>query len=370
MQLWPGFAFLSIARPAPTPITCIKSSTTFEALISCFDALTVPANFYTDTTYLAAQPSPQELLDFQSLVTALLYVDGNCSSVPIPPSIAGIYAVSLFPSTDSGAQFCIAAESTSEGGAYAKGWGLFAVPATRSAIQRDIHLSAPHPAFDLFTPQQAGALFHAVGARSLFISGRQRMALAEPSTCVVPTGAGTVYYKTDATHDTEEPFFAVNAAIRAYLAANGGCPNPSCAFIQFHGKSASTCPTDTMFVSAGLGRSASSLAWYTDADASRPAVRLAHSLMLAFAATGAIISLPSDNTSTCALTATSNVVGRLLNGVPSGELCTQGATAATASGAFVHVEQAVGVRQDAEGGVRGVGGGVEGGVPRAGGVGV
>ena len=49
------------------------------------------------------------------------------------------------------------------------------------------------------------------------------------------------------------------------------------------------------------------------------------------------ISLPSD--SSCGLTATTNILGRFLNGVALGSVCGTGSTASTATGHFVHVEQ-------------------------------
>ncbi|KAJ7058731.1 hypothetical protein C8F01DRAFT_281409 [Mycena amicta] len=346
MRLWPEFAFFSVCQ-ALSPIPCLQTSTTFEALVACFDTFTVPPNFYTDDTYTAAQPAAEELQGWNDLVSAVLSVDGNCTSLTVPSPLADIYTISSFPD-DSGAQYCVASETYAENGAYAKGWGLFAVPATHNAIRLDIHLSAPHPQFDLFTPEQAGALFKAVGARSLLIAGRQRMSYAVPSDCVIPTDNTTVYYKTDPAHDTNEPFFPANIVIRDWQNAHGGCPAATCAFIQLHGKAASTCPTDTMFLSSGLGRSAASIAWYTD-TVDRPVKRIKQSLISAFTAAGHnfTFSLPSD--SECSLTATDNVFGRLLNGVDVGEVCTRGASAEETEGEFVHIEQAIGVREDATG---------------------
>jgi hypothetical protein len=51
------------------------------------------------------------------------------------------------------------------------------------------------------------------------------------------------------------------------------------------------------------------------------------------------ISLPSDNSSTCDLTATDNVFGRRLNRIAETSVCTQSATASTVTGQFVHIEQ-------------------------------
>ncbi|KAF7293867.1 hypothetical protein HMN09_01182800 [Mycena chlorophos] len=348
MQLsWPAPALFS--RPALaslSPIPCLHNSSTLETLVACFDNYTVPYDFYTAETYAEAQPLADQLHDWTTLIDSVLSVDGSCSSIPIPPSIAEIYSLSLFSDTSGpGAQYCVLSELYSLDGAYARGWGLFVVPATAQGVQRDVHLAAPHPQYDLFTPEQAGALFKAVGARSLLIAGRQRTAYALPSDCVVPTSNITVYYKTDPAHDTDEPFFPASLAIHAWQETHGGgCPAASCAFIQLHGKSASTCPTDTAFLSAGLGRDPASREWYTS-PTSQPVKRLKPALIDAFASVNSsfTFSLPSD--SSCSLVATDNVFGRFLNGVPAADVCTQSASAERAKGEFVHVEQAIVLRE-------------------------
>ncbi|KAJ7073475.1 hypothetical protein B0H15DRAFT_792830, partial [Mycena belliarum] len=324
--------------------TCLKNATsTFEDLVACFDAYTVSEGYYSDETYTAAQPTDDQLRGWEDLTTSLLSVDGNCTSVVVPSSIAYVYDVSLFRDPE-GPAFCIASESSSVDGVYAKGWGLLAVPATIAAVKRNIHLAAPHPAYDLFTPEQAGALFKSTGARSLLIAGRVRTAYMAPSDCVT---SSTIYYKTDPAHEIAEPFFSASKAIRAWQHANGGCPAASCAFIQLHGKGARSCPSDTIFLSSGIGIPPGSLprirspkpgrsAWYTD-PAARPVKSLRAALAAAFPTW--TVALPSD--SACRLTATDNVFGRLVNGVPAQAVCTNASNAALTTGEFVHIEQAV-----------------------------
>ncbi|KAJ7461393.1 hypothetical protein B0H11DRAFT_1736032 [Mycena galericulata] len=332
-------AYLWRPLNASEQIPCLQNTTpsetaSFEDVVECFDAYTVTEGYYSDETYEEAQPNPEELCGWEDLVLSLLSVDGNCIAVVVPASIAEIYQVSLF--TDpAGPQYCVASESTSIDGVYAKGWGLVVVPATRDAVMRDIHFAVPHPAYDLFTPEQAGALFKSTGARSLLISGRVRTANLASSDCVIPTSNSTVYYKTDPTHDVAEPFHSASKTIRAWQHANGGCPAQSCAFIQLHGKAASSCPTDAIFLSSGTGRSTSSISWYTDA-VDRPIKRLKTELVAAFPTWN--VSLPSD--SGCSLTATDNVFGRLVNGIPESLVCTNTSTAALTTGEFIHIEQA------------------------------
>jgi hypothetical protein len=196
--------FLSLTQPLANTsgqITCLQNATsTFEDLVACFDAYTVSEGYYWEGTYSAAQPDADQQYGWADLVSSLLSVDGNCTSVEVPASIAQFYDVTLFVDP-TGPQYCVASESMFIDGVYAKGWGLVAVHATQSAVKRDIHLAAPHPAYDLFTPEQAGALFKSTGARSLLISGRSRAALPSASDCVIPASNSTIYYKTDPTHD-------------------------------------------------------------------------------------------------------------------------------------------------------------------------
>jgi len=128
--------------------------------------------------------------------------------------------------------------------------------------------------------------------------------------------------------------------------------------VQIHGKGASTCSSDTVFLSAGIGtlfsftiiaiitdgnvvvgNSSASKLWYTD-TADRPVKRLQRSLQHTFPSWR--VSLPSD--SNCPLTATKNVVGRYMNGIDITRVCSVSATSRLASGEFIHAEQSQGAR--------------------------
>ncbi|KAG6916881.1 hypothetical protein DXG01_004790 [Tephrocybe rancida] len=311
---------------------CIQSSS-FEEMVNCFDTYTVFKDIYTEQTYKEAQPTSSERAAWLSTITSLLDVDGNCLTTVVPPILKDIYRISQFNEA-SGASYCILSEITAYGIEYGKGWGIFITPATRAAVSRQIHLSAPHPSFDSGTPQQAGALFKSTGAKSLLIAGRSRLSFRIPSPCV-PSTPKTTYYITDPAHDKGEPFYDASRSIYKWQSDNGGCPTESCAFVQFHAKGPSTCRTDQIFVSAGLGgNDAPSKAWYLD-DVSRPAKRLTTQLRSAFPAWN--VSTPTD--SPCLLTATKNIVGRFLNGVDDGHVCTTNANASRVTGLFVHIEQ-------------------------------
>ncbi|KZW04420.1 hypothetical protein EXIGLDRAFT_599281 [Exidia glandulosa HHB12029] len=350
LHFLPGTLPLSSSIPL-SPNTCLNASNTFEQLINCFNGFTFPHDSYTATTYAQAQPEPAERASWTTAVSTLLAIDGEdftcadaLSSLVAPNPLGGLYTYSLFHDDETEEEFCILHETTSvvvNGTAvYAKGWGLVAVPATRSCAQRDLHFAAPHPEWDLETPQQAAALFKSTHARSLLIAGRIRTAFMEPTDCIVSSTSSN--WKTDPAHDVEQPFF--NASIAIYRAQmKAGCDPLSCAFIQLHGKGATTCASDDMFLSSGLGASAGSVEWYTDSTP-RPVKMIQQALLTSAAFPSWTITLPSEDPSCTALMATTNVVGRHLNGVDLSSVCEVGATAKTATGLFVHIEQSAASR--------------------------
>jgi len=171
--------------------SCFDLTASIEGLVSCLDTYTVPPDYYNPMTYDIAQPVGEQRSDWSTVVHSLLSVDGDCSSVDIPVSLQGLYDVKAF-----GAH-CVLYETTSQSDTYLKGWGYMIVPAHRSSVSRNVHLSAPHPGYDLGTVEQAAAIYEAVGANSLLVPGRMRTAFPESSACIAPTSPSQEYYKTD-----------------------------------------------------------------------------------------------------------------------------------------------------------------------------
>ena len=89
------------------------------------------------------------------------------------------------------------------------------------------------------------------------------------------------------------------------------------------------------FAHSLTGNSTASKAWYSNLT-DRPVKRLQQNLQHAFPSWK--VNLPSE--SNCPLTATKNVVGRHINGIPGHHVCSKGATNRTVTGEFVHAEQA------------------------------
>ncbi|KAG6860873.1 hypothetical protein C0995_006553 [Termitomyces sp. Mi166 len=302
-------------------VNCININT-LERVVDCFDNYTVGWDYYSQQTYNAAQPTPSERSAWLDTIRHLLdVVDGDCLSVKLPGILGDIYTISQFEEDITGTSYCVLSEVKGTDAQYDKGWGLFITAARH--VSRHIHLSAPHPGYDLDTPQQATALFKSTNAKSLLIAGRSRLAFKEPIKCA-PSPASTIYYMTDPAHNKEEPFYDATRTIYEWQEYRHGCSNDRCAFIQFHGK----------------GNDDDSKKWYR--DNTRPAVRLKNVLHKAFPDWN--ISTPAD--SKCSLTATRNVVGRFLNGIKDEDVCTTSSNLSLATGLFVHIEQAAASRKD------------------------
>ncbi|KAF8153794.1 hypothetical protein B0H34DRAFT_661500 [Crassisporium funariophilum] len=320
-------AWLFVPGSDLSPSLCLRTSLTIEGLVTCLDRFTVPHDYYDDATYTVAQPTIDQRNDWNTVIRSLLSVDGNCSSTPVPNSLQGLYIVESF------LDVCVLYETSTKCGTFMKGWGFLIVPGLRSSVSRNVHISAPHPGYDLGSVEQAAALFKSTGSKSLLVAGRVRTAFLDPSGCIAAVSASQDYYKTDPAHNNQEPFFDASLTVHNWQ-RQYDCPSSSCGFLQIHGKGASTCPLDDIFLSSGLGNSSASKSWYTD-DTDRPVKRLQHNLRLSFPSWR--VSLPSD--SPCVLTATKNVVGRYLNGIDPSRVCSMSASSKMATGQFLHAEQ-------------------------------
>ncbi|EFJ39416.1 hypothetical protein VOLCADRAFT_101004, partial [Volvox carteri f. nagariensis] len=229
------------------------------------------------------------------------------------------------------------------GGGFRGGWS----PRGGRPLRR-LHLGAPHPSFEGPVDLQAVALFRGLPslARSVVVSGKHRRATAADSACLPGFG----YPASDPSHNDRDAFNIISFAL-----------------LQLHGKKEESCPVSTVFASGGFGSNAT--AFYSRKDTAVAALVAALEEVTGAAAAAAAapppppagtssssggwtVSLPPDDPA-CALTATRNVFGRGVNGVPRRDVCTRPADAGGGSGgrscfgSFVHVEQAEAARAPA-----------------------
>ncbi len=200
----------------------------------------------------------------------------------------------------------------------------------------DVHVSAPHPHYDIDTDIQSAAVVRGVGARYYSLSTAHRCSSIARSPCDGSTLAcGAPGYRiSDAAHNTQSFFqeFTVWVAGRA----------PSAWHVQLHGCSAAFCPSGTEAdVVAHL--SAGSREILPD---SAPVNRLNAALRRRVQAVR-----PSATTHSCSsqadaddrtLCSTANTQGRYLNG--STDACTAPAASA-ADSRFLHIEQNLDLRR-------------------------
>lgn len=184
-----------------TPLSCISKSQDLVSLTQCLDEFTILPDYYDAETYEDAQPTEDQRQAWKFLVSSLLWVDGNCSSVAVPSSLENIYSIRPFAPTRSQRDYCVLLENSVDFNGFPKGWGHVIVPATRAAVSRALHLSAPHPKYDLGTIEQATALFEFSGAKSLLLAGRTRTAFSQPSKCIVRSPTLEPFYQTDPVHN-------------------------------------------------------------------------------------------------------------------------------------------------------------------------
>ena len=174
------------------PQACLDNtlSPTLADLVTCFEIYTVPPDFYNASTYAAAQPTSSQRAAWSDITHSLLDLSATpnapntCASLLLPTPLQDIYSLSSFTDTNTSTPYCVLSETHSTYGVYNKGWGFVIVPATRSALQRHLHISAPQPVIGIGTLVQTAALFAAVGAKSLVIPGRYGDAFPSPTDCV------------------------------------------------------------------------------------------------------------------------------------------------------------------------------------------
>ncbi|CAA7261050.1 unnamed protein product [Cyclocybe aegerita] len=339
----------SVARSVA--ITCSTTTSTLEDLVACFERLTIPRDYYTCTTYAIAQPQTSPVNEFTGwtdAITRLLNADGTCALPPNSP-ISSSYTVSRFTDAITRDPYCVLHEtnavvSPTRGTRFEKGWGVFIVPANNVPSIRPLHFSVPHPLFDTGTPAQAAITLKRTVSKSLLIEGRHRHALSSVSAggSCFESCQGAEYDRTDGAHDNREPFHLAMVAIRAWQNTHGGCPLTRCSYIQWHGKNDATCTADHVFLSSGFdsGPPAGSSSGNCYSDPDLPVNRIKAQLNGWFPPPR-YHATPSDDPSCTKLTATDNIFGRLVNGVPEADVCTTPATRCGGSdyGQFVHIEQ-------------------------------
>ncbi|KAI6225519.1 Transporter, major facilitator family protein [Aphelenchoides fujianensis] len=203
----------------------------------------------------------------------------------------------------------------------------FAVLAAESAVRTRLHHSAAHFQTDGPVCLQAAAFFGATGAKSLVVAGASRWAVKGKHM----SGCQSKEAIADASHNTDLMFHVWNVALWKAAVGNRSADDVEDHFIQWHGMAEKSCPNSDAFISCGVRGNHSV---YDDESA------LANKLKSAVnSIAGADFAQTPRTDPKCSLRATTNVFGRVINGVPVGEECEQNAASADVRGRFLHIEQ-------------------------------
>lgn len=298
--------------PSPTRIpgtglTCSTSST-LESLVSCITSHFGPFVI----------PSSTNQSDWKSVVLNML--NGQCD-ISATGTLSSVYQVRTFTDSSNGKNYCVAIEvkdSNPNDGLADNGWGTFIVNNTPS---REVNQSAPHAVSDIATQDQAIGLFKSTNSRSFLMSGTRRS--IGTSSCQSNLG----YASSDASHNTDHFFFDATEILDAWYGSRLWWQ------IQWHGAAASTCPGVNVYISHGFS-SAPATNYITVALKNN--IKKYHS--------GWTVTVPGYIPS-CSLNATTNVLGRFLNGVTPAQSCQTNAS--NYRHKFIHIEQQPGFRSAA-----------------------
>jgi hypothetical protein len=306
------FALLIIFTPSrvadAATLTCTSTSTTLEELGACIVAAIPRAG------QGWVRPDAAALDDFRAVAGAML--EGRCDDVELSASLAGAYSIGSFDDASNGKRYCVLmeVEDANDNGRVDRAWGTFI---TNPGGRRELHIHISHPLADAVTEVQGIAVFKAVDARSFLLSGTHRNASAVLAACQGEPEA-------DVAHNASTPY---HAAVEALAAAQQGNLR-DWTTIQFHGMANSTCPGTDAYMTYGLAAP-------DGIPAPGDRVLDLRSALLADHADWTL-TVPGD-VPTCTLNATTNVQGRLLNGVPAADVC--GSLGSTYGETFIHIEQ-------------------------------
>lgn len=264
---------------------------------------------------LFTPPMQEHMDDMESVVTDMLG-SSACAAIPLH-SLFGMYKIGPFTDLESSLTYCVLATTSAS-----SPWGNVIV--NQGANTKNLSIESPHPLADLYTAEQALAVFKGTNARSFLVSGAHRKSSDVPSPC-----DGTGYRVSDAAHSIAGGFNSAAKAVMDHYEAVGGADYTA---IQFHGMGASHCPGVDAFFSHGVS---------FPPKPNDKIVFLRDELRTLL---GSGTFLVPGELPPCNLVGSRNVQGRMINGVGAADACTVPATSYT--GRFIHLEQKLWLRQN------------------------
>ena len=292
-------------------LTC-SSEPTLDALVTCIRNQ-MPGNGSNGFVI----PNATQQNDWRWTVGQMM--QGACDFV-LPASLTGIMQVRTFHDSGNGRDYCLLMEvlDADNNGVVDHGWGTFIVDPN---AERELSHQAPHPIFDSTTENEAVGVFRETTSRSYLLCGAHRNSNSQTSPCQ------SDYKVADCAHNVANMFQPTNAELMSFYGA------AEWTAIQWHGMAAATCEAAEAYLTHG--RNVTPDPADDIAKLQSNIVNLQPSWDIEVAGSG-----------TCTLHATTNVQGRLLNGVAAANVC--GTAASGYSGRFIHNEQDPGFRDPAD----------------------
>lgn len=304
-------ALLALAGTSDAANLTCSSATTLTQLATCI-ASQMPGSG--SNGFVA--PSAQEQADWRSVVAQMM---GGACDFALPASLAANAQIRTFTDTSSARSYCLLMEilDGNNNGKVDKGYGTFIV---NNSATLEISHQAPHALYDIGTEVQAIEMFGGTNSRSYVMTGAHRNANSGSSACQ------SSYAPADAAHNVNNMFHQTQVALMAFYGSQDWQA------IQWHGMGVDTCD-ENAFLSHGMainpGASDTNLQLKNNMTGKHPSWDL-----------GTPVS------GGCALNATDNVQGRLINGVNPANVCSTAAS--NYNGRFLHIEQDPGFRTAAD----------------------
>lgn len=303
---------------------CISAYFVFSALLPALNAQVIrTGNIQTfidslvnsipsDTgTNIYTVPSTGDTAQWRSIVTNV--INGNYSSAHSDAGSMG-YGLTQFTDEVSGKAYYILAKTS----ASSNYWGIYAF--NNSAIRQKLLIQAPHPVFDFKTGLQSAYVFIQTGARALFVSGVHRCNSTSRSECAGTTtvcstvGASDKFRKSDPAHNEDGLFHKTLLVLEALIS--------NTISVQLHGFSWVSGDPDLLM---------------SNGTTSTPSPDYLSTLKDKLLDEDDTLEFGIHHISPLSkLTGTTNVQGRFINN--SSNPCSS--SASTASGRFLHIEQA------------------------------
>jgi murein DD-endopeptidase MepM/ murein hydrolase activator NlpD len=287
------------ASASTAPLRC-PTADTLDRLVSCLREQVIP-----NGSGLYRTPTAADRAAYRTVVRQML--QGVCSP-SLPQRLAAILERRPFTDAANGRTYCRLMEvlDADGNGLPDRGWGTLIV---YKGATRELSQQVPHPLADRDTEAQAMIIFRDTSSRSFVMAGAHRSASSA-------TGCDGEHEVSDVAHDVGSMFHAANQELSAFYGSRAWTA------IQWHGNT--TCEHLNAYISTGLAGAPGPA---SNARALRNRMAVDHPEW--------VLTNPPDGQ--CSLDGTTNLQGRLLNGVAGADVCTTAAT--SSSDRFVHIEQ-------------------------------